>query len=111
RHFVSLSKSWIVEYRIAEILDRAAVSQHGLPDMDNLGSALTDRMYAKQLARISVEQQLQHAGFVAEHHALRQLGVLRDSYFVRHAIFRQPFFVQSHHRNFGNRINAVREKV
>src|SRR5580704_9502121 len=101
-HFVSFRERRVVENRVAEIFDGASVIHHGLPDVNNFGGALPDHVYAKQLARIAVEQQFQHAAFIAQHHAFGQLVVFRDPHFVGNFLGRKCFFRLPDHGNFRN---------
>ena len=108
-HFVRLGECGVIEYGIAEIFDRAAVVQHGLADVDDFGGALADGVNAEQLFCVAVKEQLQHAGLVAEHHALGQFVVFRDADFVGDFVLCECFFGFADHRDFGNGVNAERE--
>src|SRR5277367_1742112 len=49
RDFVGFGQSRIVEHRIAEIFDGAAVIHHGLPDVNNFGGPLADNCTTSHL--------------------------------------------------------------
>ena len=68
-------------------------------------------MHAKEFVRFRIKKQLEHPGVVAEHHALCQLRVLRDSHLVGDSIRRQCFLGLANHGDFWNGVNPVREKV
>jgi len=46
-HFVRFRERRIVEYRVAKIVDGAAVTEHRLADVNDLGSPLPERMNAQ----------------------------------------------------------------
>src|SRR2546425_1217879 len=81
-HLISLSKSGVIEDRVAEIFDRGAQGKHRLADVDNLRGARADDMNAQKLEALGIEQELQQALLIAEHLALGQLGVLGDARLV-----------------------------
>src|SRR5580698_956801 len=110
RHFVSFGERRVIEYRVAEILHSAAEIQHGLADVNDFRGALADGVDAEQLLRIAVEEQLEHAALIAEHHALRELVVFRDANLVRRLARGERLFRFANHRNLGNRVNAKRKK-
>ena len=68
------------------------------------------KAYSAELVRLRIKEQLEHPCFVAEHHALCQLGILRDSHLVRYFVRRQCFLRLSDHRDFRNGVNPVRKK-
>src|SRR5271167_1746718 len=55
RDLVRLRQSGVVEHRVAEIFDGAAVVHHGLPDVNDFRGALADHVHAQQLARVAIE--------------------------------------------------------
>src|ERR1051325_1633482 len=85
-NFIGLSQCRVIEDSVAEIIDRSPIEKDSLADVDDLGCTLSQSMHPEQFARLAVEKQLQHAHVVAQHHALRQLRVLCDSYFIGNAV-------------------------
>jgi len=76
RHLVTLGQSGIVEGRRQEVVQPPAESQHGLPDVDQLGGAGADHMNAKQAMIFSMKEHLQQAAVVAEDTVLYLLTCL-----------------------------------
>src|SRR6266436_739675 len=81
-YFVGFCKSRIVEDHVPKVFYGSAIEEDSLADMNNFGRALPQSMHAQELACLPIKEQFKHAGFVAEHHALGKLRVLRDSHFV-----------------------------
>src|SRR5437867_4844612 len=79
RHLVRLGEGRIVEDRVHEVVDRPTEGEHRLPDVYQLGRLLADDVHAAQPARLALEQELQHAGAVADDLAARDLAEERLS--------------------------------
>src|SRR3989454_804387 len=110
-HLISLSKSGVVEDRVAEIFDRGAQGQHRLADVDNLRGARADDMNAQKLEALGIEQELQQALLITEHLALGQLGVLGDARLVGYFRRGQLLLGLTDHRDFGDCIDAERQQL
>src|SRR5262249_19350608 len=83
RHLVRLGQGRVVEDRVDEVVDRAATAHHGLPDVDDLGSAGTEDVHPQQLVVVRRHQELQHAVRVADDLPARQLTVAGDAHLER----------------------------
>jgi hypothetical protein len=55
RCFVALGQGWIVENGIHEVMNFAFQNEHGLTDMEQLRSTLSDDMYAKEIECFPME--------------------------------------------------------
>src|ERR1700730_752752 len=91
-YFVGFSERRIVEDHVAEVFRRPSIiEEYGLSNMNDFGRALPQGVHAKELVRLRIKEEFEHASFIAEHHALCELGVLCDSHFVRNSIRCQCF--------------------
>src|ERR1700730_13395872 len=81
-YLIGFSERRIVKDHVPKVFYGSAIEEDSLADMNNFGRALPQSMHAKELARLPLKKQFEHAGFIAEHHALGKLRVLCDSHFV-----------------------------
>src|SRR5207244_5372624 len=65
RDLISLGQGRVVHHVIDEVLDRAAVGDHRLAQVDQLGCALADDVDAQELKGLAVKDQFEHAFGVA----------------------------------------------
>ena len=63
-HSVTLSERGIVKSVLDEVIDGAVEGHRGLSDVDKLRSSLPNRVNTKNLTRILMEEQFQHAHFI-----------------------------------------------
>ncbi len=110
RLLVAFGQRGIVENGVHEVIHVALQDHHGLADVEQLGSALADDVHAQNFARFAVEDQLQPAGGVAADLAARGFAIVGDAHFVGHVFVGQLLFVLADEGNFGNGVNAVRDR-
>src|SRR3984885_6507182 len=110
-NLVGFSQCGVVEDGVAEVLNRATVGHDGLADVDDLGCALPENVHAQKLAGMAIKQQLQHAGFIAQHHALGEFVEFRDTHFVGNPGCGQFFLRLADGGNLRDGVDPVREKL
>src|SRR3984957_21136550 len=67
-------------------------------------------MNAEQLARIAVEQQLQHPGLITDYLSPSDFSIACFADLVRYSGRRQFLFGAAYERDFGHGIDAIREE-
>src|SRR5947208_8484254 len=111
RGAVALRQRGVIEDVMDEEIDVAAVSQHGLPDVDQFRGALADDMDAEEFFGLAVKDQFEEAIQVADDLAARDLLIEGPSDFVRHVRSGQLFFALADRGDLGNREDAVRQDL
>ena len=85
----------------------AAIRQHGLPNMDEFSSAVSDDVDAEQLQGVPVENELHQTFEVPDDLAAGDLLVKRTPHLIGNRRSRELFFGLADGRDFRDRVDAV----
>ena len=107
RGLVALGKSWIVEYGVDEVFDRAAEDHDGLADVHQFAGAFADDVDAENFAGVAVKDELEAARGVAANLAAGGFAIERHADFIRHVFIGELFLGFADEADFGNGVDAV----
>ena len=82
RGFIALGEGRIIKDGVHEVSDFAFEQKDGLADVQQLGGVFAEDMYAEQLERFAVKQELQSAFGMSADLAARNLAVIGHTYFI-----------------------------
>src|SRR5947207_8863003 len=82
---IAFGQGRVVEHRVDEVVHRAAQRQHRLADVHELRRLRANDVDSQYLARLAVENQLQHSGAITEDLSARNLAVLGPADLIRDA--------------------------
>ena len=98
---VALGEGGIVKNCIDEVVNRSAKRHNGLADMNELRSSLADDVNAEDLARVTVEDQLEPASGVPANLSPCSLTIVGHSNFVRDVFVGELFLSFPNEADFG----------
>src|SRR5579864_6809729 len=108
RRLVAFGELRVIENRVHEVLYRSFENEHGLADVQQLGSAFSDNVDSEQLLGLAMKDELQTAGGIAANLAARDFAIIRDADLVGDIFVCELFFGFADEGNLGNGINSVR---
>src|SRR5260370_25237321 len=76
---IALGEGRVVEHGLQEVVESAAQTQHGLPDVDQLRGAAANAVDPEQPPALSVEAHLEHPAVAPQHRPARNLSAARVS--------------------------------
>src|SRR5262245_48836246 len=102
---VALGQGRIVEDGLEKVVEPAAETEHGLPNVHELGRAGAQTVHGQEAPVLPVEQHLEEAAAVAQDMAPRDLAIARDAGLVRDARGGQLVLGRPHHRDLWDRVD------
>src|SRR5258708_37377663 len=86
---IALGEGRVVEHGLQEVVESAAQTQHGLPDVDQLAGAAANAVDPEQPPVLSAEEHLKHPAVVAQDLPAGNLSGARDAGHVGDLVRRQ----------------------
>src|SRR5207302_8929114 len=93
-----------------KMFEGSVEAELGLAEVNELARARADDVDAQMRVGVELEDELQQAGAIADDLPAGNLAVVRLADLVRHAGVGQLLLGAADHRDFRNRIDAVREQ-
>src|SRR5271170_2082242 len=105
---ITFGQRWEVKHSLDEVIHCAIQGHDRLPDMDQLGRALADDMYAQYRPVFAMKDELEASGGVAANLAARDLPVVGHAYFIWNVLIGELLFRLADKRDLRDGVNAIR---